>query len=105
MDQMLLTDLWEALDYTNEEPPIHLIMRPVAQFFGYSFDKKDRQPRSEDDSEEALTVKRPPNPSELSAFMLHSGKPQPAPKYVKNLKTLNDLFDQLKKEEAERHAG
>lgn len=86
---MLLTDFWEALEYTNLEPPIHLIMRPVAAFFGYKFAEHPQQKQ------------QGTNPSSQQAAswiqMFGGAKPkEQLPAHIRNSPELKKMFDSMK---------
>lgn len=95
---MLMTDLWEALDYTNKEPPVHLLMRPVAQFFGFKFSdpSKTEQPSSEETSSG-----KNPSPQKLAPVLAIAGKSRGnAPNYIRNSKAMQKMFEDMKVEDA-----
>lgn len=88
---MLLTDIWEALEYTNQEPPVHLIMRPVAAFFGYKFE--------ETSSPASAPHKKRSSDSEVASVMGMFGKPKPSkhlPKHILNSPALKKMFEEMK---------
>lgn len=92
---MLLTDVWDALEYMKLEPPTHILLRPVAQFFGY---KAAESPQAE-------TVKRNPTQAELASFNLPQfGPVQAADKLPAHIRK-SPAFQKMVRELREQHAG
>lgn len=88
---MLLTDIWEMLEYTNEEPPTHLLLRPVASFFGYKF--------AEPKTRNGKKKKRKASDSEVASVMSTFGRPKPGmqlPKHIRDSPTLRKMFEDMK---------
>lgn len=88
---MLLTDVWEALEYMNLEPPAHIILRPVAQFFGYKFNEETASKPS---------GKRNPTQAELASFNLPQFGPRlPAdklPAHIRNSPAFQKMVQDLR---------
>lgn len=85
---MLLTDMWEALEYTNLEPGPHILLRPIAAFFGMRFAETEK-PKN-----------RPPNDEVVGAWMGMFGGAKPAeatPHYLRDNPTLKQMFADMKK--------
>lgn len=57
---MLITDVWEALEYLAFEPPAHVLLRGQAKFFGYEFavDKKKEKSKPVNDRKAAGELMR-----------------------------------------------
>lgn len=96
---MLLTDVWMALEYTNEEPPIHIIMRPVAKFFGQEFPEPKKKRKNGKRPGMATQV----SPHEIAPMMAIAGQPKSGelvPKHIRNSPTLKRMFAKLENPDA-----
>jgi len=84
---MYMDEMWEALEYTNLEPPVHLIMRPVAQLFGFKFAEVEARHKPKKYSS-----------AEVGGMMAIAGKPKPKeelPLHIRNSKTFNRLVAEM----------
>lgn len=92
---MLVTDVWEALEYTNREPPAHLLLRPVAEFFGYKF--------AEVATKGKKTNKNLATPAQVEPMFAIGGRPKPKetlPAHIRNSPTFKKMFSDMEKDDA-----
>lgn len=91
---MLLTDVWEALEYMKLEPPTHILLRPVAQFFGY---KPEESPQAE-------PGKRNPTQAELATLNLPQFGPRLSadklPAHIRKSPTFQKMVQELREQNA-----
>lgn len=81
IDDMLVTDTWEAMEYMAVEPPTHVLL---AAFLGY---KAQRKP----------TPGNNPSEAEVSSALTGLVKEKtPAPEWMRNSPSLQKLFADMK---------
>lgn len=87
---MLLTDVWEAMEYLALEPPAHLLLRPVAHFFGYQFHEE-----SATKPQGGAKAKPQPSTAEIASLMQVGQRGGELPAYIRNSPSFQKMIAEM----------